>query len=111
MHGSVVARERIPSQVEHEPQCLHRQLNKGKSLHALRRDLFAHQGHVRRRHLDDQVDQALCLNLITNASVLWTTAYLGDSLDALRSEGHPVTDEATAHLTPAQHDHINFYGT
>ncbi|PZS05299.1 MAG: hypothetical protein DLM56_03710 [Pseudonocardiales bacterium] len=38
-----------------------RQLNKGESMHALRRDLFfAHQGHVRRRHLDDQVDQALC---------------------------------------------------
>ena len=30
---------------------------------------------------------------------------------ALRAEGFPVTDEATAHLTPAQHDHINFYGT
>jgi hypothetical protein len=37
-----------------------RQLNKGESLHALRRDLFfAHQRHVRRRHLDDQIDQAL----------------------------------------------------
>jgi hypothetical protein len=22
-----------------------------------------------------------------------------------------VTDEAAGHLTPAQHDHINFYGT
>jgi hypothetical protein len=31
-------------------------------------------------------------------------------LDALRSEGFPITDEAAAHLTPAQHDHINFYG-
>ena len=31
-----------------------RQLNKGESLHALRRDLFfAHQGQVQRRHLDD----------------------------------------------------------
>jgi len=48
-----------------------RQLNKGESLHALRRDLFfAHQGHVRRRHLDDQVDQALCLTLVTNAAVV-----------------------------------------
>jgi TnpA family transposase len=89
-----------------------RQLNKGESLHALRRDLFfAHQGHVRRRHLDDQVDQALCLTLVTNAAVLWTTTYLGDALDALRADGYPVTDEAAAHLTPAQHDHINFYGT
>lgn len=89
-----------------------RQLNKGESLHALRRDLFfAHQGHVRRRHLDDQVDQALCLTLVTNAAVLWTTTYLGDALDALRAEGYPVADEDAAHLTPAQHDHINFYGT
>ena len=89
-----------------------RQLNKGESLHALRRDLFfAHQGQVRRRHLDDQVDQALCLTLVTNAAVLWTTTYIGDALDALRADGYPVTDEAAGHLTPAQHDHINFYGT
>jgi TnpA family transposase len=89
-----------------------RQLNKGESLHALRRNLFfAHQGHVRRRHLDDQVDQALCLTLVTNAAVLWTTTYLGDALDVLRAEGMQVTDEVAAHLTPAQHDHINFYGT
>jgi hypothetical protein len=33
----------------------------------------------------------------------------GAALDALRAEGYPVIDEA--HLTPAQHDHINFYGT
>ena len=48
---------------------------------------FAHQGHVRRRHLDDQIDQALCLTLVTNAAVLWTTTYLADALDALRAEG------------------------
>jgi TnpA family transposase len=55
-----------------------RQLSKGEGLRALRRDLFfAHQGHVRRRHLDDQIDQALCLTLVTNAVVLWTTIYLG----------------------------------
>jgi hypothetical protein len=37
--------------------------------------------------------------------------YLADALDVLRGEGFPVTDELAAHLTPAQHDHINFYGT
>ena len=58
-----------------------------------------------------QVDQALCLTLVTNATVLWTTTYLGDALDALRADGYHVTDEAAAPLTPAQHDHINFYGT
>jgi len=32
-------------------------------------------------------------------------------LDALRADGYPVTDEAATHLTPAQHDYINFYST
>ncbi|PZS28113.1 MAG: hypothetical protein DLM58_17695 [Pseudonocardiales bacterium] len=59
------------------PLC-RRHLNKGESLHALRRDLFfAHQGHLRRRHLDDRVDQIRCLTLVTNAAVLWTMTYLG----------------------------------
>ena len=39
------------------------------------------------------------------------TTYQGDALDALRVEGYPVSDEAAANLTPAQHDNINFYGT
>lgn len=69
---------------------------------------FAHQGQVRRRHLDDQIDQALCLTLVTNACVLWTTTYLADALDALRADGPDVDDRTVAHLTPAQHDHINF---
>jgi Tn3 transposase DDE domain len=67
------------------------------------------KGHIRRRHLDDQVDQALCLTLVTNAAVLWTTTYLADALAALHACGFPVT-EATALLTPAQHDHINICG-
>jgi len=54
---------------------------------------------LRRRHLDDQIDQALCLTLVTNAVVLWTTTYLGHALDALRADGYPLTDEAAAHLT------------
>jgi hypothetical protein len=57
-----------------------RQLDKGESLHMLRRDLFvARQGHVR-RDLGDQTGQELCLTLVTNAGVLWTTAYPGDAL-------------------------------
>ena len=38
------------------------------------------------------------------------TAAAGDALDSLRREGVEITDEAATHLTPAQHDHIN-YGT
>jgi ABC-type dipeptide/oligopeptide/nickel transport system ATPase subunit len=38
----------------------------------------------------------LCLTLVTNAAVLWTTTYLAHALDAVRAEGFPVTDESTA---------------
>jgi TnpA family transposase len=45
-----------------------RQLNKGESMHALRRDVFyAHEGAIRRRHLQHQNDQAWCLTLAANA--------------------------------------------
>ena len=39
-----------------------RQLNKGESLHALRRDLhYAQQGTITRAHLAEQTEQAWCL--------------------------------------------------
>jgi Tn3 transposase DDE domain len=47
--------------------------------------------------------------LVTNAWVLWTTTYLCDTIDALRAEGFEISGELAGHLTPAQHDHINFY--
>ncbi|GAA0408731.1 hypothetical protein GCM10010160_41430 [Acrocarpospora corrugata] len=47
-----------------------RQLNKGESLHALKRDLlYAHEGAIRARHLEAQTEQAWCLTLATNAVV------------------------------------------
>jgi hypothetical protein len=61
---------------------------------------FAHVGHVRRRHLDEQTGQALCLTLTSNAVVHWNSVYLQLGLDQLRSEGHPVIEEAVAHLPP-----------
>ena len=62
---------------------IHRQLNKGEALHALRRFLFfAHEGKVQRRQADQQTNQVLCLNLVTNAIVTpcrspWYIPHLG----------------------------------
>jgi hypothetical protein len=47
-----------------------RQLNKGESLHALRRDLhYANQGTIGKAHLEQQAEQAWCLTVLTNAVV------------------------------------------
>ena len=52
----------------------------------------------------------MCLNLITNAVVIWNTVYMQAALEQLRDEGYPVREEDLAHLSPARFEHINPYG-
>ena len=90
---------------------INRQINKGQLLHALRRRIFfAEEGKVRRRHHEEQVNQATCLTLVTNAAILWNTVYLEAAIDRLRSEGVEIDDETLAHLSPAHWEHISPYG-
>jgi TnpA family transposase len=85
-----------------------RQLNKGESLHALRRDLhYAQQGTITRAHL---AEQAWCLTVLTNAVVAWTTEYYSRAVLELRSQGRSVPDEVLAHIPPGHSDNINFFG-
>jgi TnpA family transposase len=87
------------------------QLNKGESLHALREFLFvADKGVIRRKQEEAQTNQAMCLNLITNAVVVWNTVYIQAVLDSLRAEGRFVEEDDVAHLSPARFEHVNPYG-
>ena len=89
-----------------------RQLNKGESLHALKRDLlYAHEGTVRARHLEQETEQAWCLTLVTNAVVAWTTEYYGLAVDSMRTAGRRIADEVLAHISPAHSENINFFGS
>jgi TnpA family transposase len=88
-----------------------RQLNKGESLHALRRDLhYAQQGTVTKPHLEQQTEQAWCLTLLTNCVVAWTTEYYTLVVEQLRGEGRSVPDEILSHISPGHSDNINFFG-
>jgi TnpA family transposase len=87
------------------------QLNKGESLHALRDFLFvADKGIMRRKQEEAQTNQAGCLNLITNAVVIWNTVYMQAVLDQLRAEHYTVQEDDLAHLSPARFEHLNPYG-
>jgi TnpA family transposase len=87
------------------------QLNKGESLHALRDVLFvADKGVMRRKQAEAQTNQAGCLNLITNAVVVWNTVYMQAVLDQLRAEHGSVQEDDLAHLSPARFEHLNPYG-
>lgn len=87
---------------------IHHQLNKGESLHALRRQLFfANLGRLNRRRPDDQDLQAQCLTLLTNAVICWNTVYLAAALDHLEAS---ADDASIRRLSPTVYEHINLYG-
>ena len=89
-----------------------RQLNRGEATNDLRRFIFfANRGAVRYPHHDDQTTQAHCHTLAVNACVLSTTGYLEDAIDAEEADGHPVSDQAKAHLSFSHFEAINPYGT
>ena len=91
---------------------IQRQLNKGESLHALRRFLFvANEGHIRKHYLEEQLVQTTCLTLVTNAVIVWNTVYMQEAVDQIRREGFLVDDADLQYISPARFEHINAYGT
>ena len=88
-----------------------RQLNKGESIHALKRDLiYAHEGAFRARHLEAQTEQAWRLTLATNAVIAWTTEYYGLAVDQMRRQGRRIDADVLADISPAHSENINFFG-
>lgn len=87
------------------------QLNKGETLHSLRRFLFfAHSGQIRSSQDEDLTNQASCLNLVTNAVVTWNTVYMTAAINQLKAESLPISEADIVHLSPARYEHINPYG-
>ena len=90
---------------------LNRQLNKGEALHSLRSHLFfANQGELRTQSDEQLRNQVGCLNLVTNAIIVWNTVYIEQVLCQLRHEGYPMSDEQLKAIWPTRHLHLNVYG-
>jgi Tn3 transposase DDE domain len=51
------------------------------------RGLIINEAQIRKRHLDDQLNQAACPNLVANAVVVWNTIYMWEVIERLRREG------------------------
>jgi TnpA family transposase len=90
---------------------IHGQLNKGEALHSLRRYLFAaNEGHVRKPYPDDQLNQATCLTLVTNAVIVWNTVYMSAVLEHMRKDGYVGDEALMQYLSPTRFEHINVFG-
>jgi hypothetical protein len=55
-------------------------------------------------------DQLGSLGLVLNAVVLWTTKYIDAAVAQLRTEGHEISDEDIARLSPLKHKNLNVLG-
>ncbi len=68
------------------------------------------EGQIRKRYPDDQLNQAHCLNLVTNAVIVWNTVYMWEAIEQLKRERRQIDEEDMKHLSPARYEHINVYG-
>ena len=88
-----------------------RQLNKGESVHALKAHLIvANRGVLGRKTDEGLQHQVRCLNLLTNAIILWNSVYMAEALEQLEREGFPFDWEDLRYIWPTRFEHINVYG-
>jgi TnpA family transposase len=87
------------------------QLNKGEKMNSLRAYLHsANRGKIRKKYPEEHLNQANCLNLVTNAITVWNTVYMQAAIEHLREQGEAISEEELSHLSPARFEHINIYG-
>lgn len=87
------------------------QLNKGEAINGLRQFLsLSNERIIRKKQLEEQINQASCLTLITNAVVVWNTVYMTAAIEQLIKEGYQINEEDIEHISPARYEHINPYG-
>lgn len=96
---------------EEKRRWANRQLNKGESVHALKAHLIvANRGVLGRKTDEGLQHQVRCLNLLTNAIILWNSVYMAEALQQLEREGFPFDWEDLRHIWPTRFEHINVYG-
>lgn len=87
------------------------QLNKGEEVHGLREFLFFdNKGQIRKQQPDELVNLAGCLNLVSNAVIVWNTVYLQAAIEELRRRGEVIREADLVRLSPVRFRHINRYG-
>jgi TnpA family transposase len=91
---------------------IHGQLNKGETLHALRRHLVIGSRAQIPADEDDHRRHALCLQILVNAVQVWNARYMTASIDHLHAAKPDVVadDQALSRVAPVTHAHVNSLG-
>lgn len=93
-------------------RCIQRGLNKGEAMNALARAIFfGKRGELRERELQDQLQRASTLNILTNAIYMCVcnTKYLEKAIDHLKTQEN-LNERLLKHISSLNWAHINFLG-
>ncbi len=86
---------------------VHRQLNRGEHRHNLADFIFfAHRGQFMSGKIDDIINKASSLSLISNAILVWNTTQIERIVRKLRADGHVIENSHLAHISPLMFEHI-----
>ena len=67
--------------------------------------IVANRGVVSRNTVEGLQHQVGCLNLLTNAIILWNSVYMTEALAQLREEGFTVDPRDMMHIWPTRFEH------
>ena len=89
------------------------QLNRGEYRHDLvgRCLFFANPGEFRTGDLDEIMNKASCLSLLSNAVLVWNTVRISEIVERLRAAGEQILDADVARVSPLCYAHIIPNGT
>ena len=89
------------------------QLNRGECRHDLvgRWLFFANRGEFRTGDLEEIMNKASCLSLLSNAVLVWNTVRISEIVDRLRAAGEQILDTDLARVSPLCYAHIIPNGT
>lgn len=87
------------------------QLNRGESRHQLAKHLFfLDHGIFKTNDLDQIINKATCLSLLSNAVLVWNTHHIASTVSKLCRQGHAVDDQDLARISPLWFKHILVHG-
>ena len=89
------------------------QLNRGESRHdlAARCLFFANRGEFRTGDVDEIMNKASCLSLLSNAVLVWNSKRIEEIVARLRVDENDVRDSDLARVSPLMFAHIIPNGT
>lgn len=87
------------------------QLNRGEGRQSLARHIaFYKNAELRADDLDELINKASCISLVSNAVVLWNTIHMSKVVEQLRAKGEIITNEDLSHIWPLMHKKIIVQG-